>query len=100
MSGAVLAGEEVGKQTSAHVLVAMLDVEEDLVSDTRTLGRLHRLRTEECSESEEKQAKRSPGEEHGGEGEREDGCQRLTVASADVAHARSTTHHTLMITLL
>lgn len=52
-------------RTSAHVLVAMLDVEVDLVGDPGTLGSLDGLRAEERGDRDEEETEGEPTEEHG-----------------------------------
>ena len=53
-------------RTASHVLVAMLDVKVDLVSDSWTLGSFNRLSTEEGRNSHGNEASQEAVEEHPG----------------------------------
>ena len=53
-------------RTPAKVLVAMLDVEVDLVRDPGAFSGLDGLRAEERGDGDKEEAKRELAEEHGG----------------------------------
>ena len=54
-------------RTTAEVLVALLDVEVDLVRDLGAFRGLHALCAEEGRDSDEKEPKRETAEDHFGE---------------------------------